>query len=76
MPNGKVVRGVVHRFRIAVDEGLVGIADYLSIGVIFHHDDEHVIQMTECLLVLRLPVPTLRPQRTLRVDTKLPLSFS
>ncbi len=45
MSNGEIILGGVHGFCILVHKRLVGIADYLRVRVIFHHDHEDVIEV-------------------------------
>ena len=40
----EIIRGRVRCLRVFVCKGCVRIVHYLAVAVVFHHDDEHVIQ--------------------------------
>ena len=49
MTDGKIMGGQIRAVREPIEERHVRIADDLTIGMIFHHDQEHVIEMRDAV---------------------------
>ena len=49
MGDGEIIVRAIGRFRQLVDKRIIGIADDLAVPVVFHHDDENVIQLWHTL---------------------------
>ena len=47
-----IIRSLIGDLRIRVDERRVSIAEDVGVGLILHHDQEHVIELAEFALQL------------------------
>jgi hypothetical protein len=52
MADGEIVRRLVCDILVGVDERRVGIAENVGVGLVLHHDQEDMIELSERRLVL------------------------
>src|SRR5580700_10336756 len=50
MADRKILRRLIRHLGVGVDEGRIWIVEDVGVGLIFHHDEEDMIQMSEAAL--------------------------